>query len=57
MLVTGRIEKTLIFLDKEYSRHISSRDRERPAMNSKLGVLELSGWVEESFDEIARNGV
>lgn len=57
MLHFSRIEKTLRFLDSEYNRHIVSRERERPAMYSKLGVLELSGWIEESFDEIARNGV
>lgn len=57
MLNTKRIERTLRFLDREYNRQISSGDRERPTIYSKLGVLELSGWVEESFDEIARNGV
>ena len=57
MLYTRRIRSTLIFLDREYSRHISSYDQERPVIFSKLSVLELSGWIEEGFDEIARNCV
>ena len=57
MLHTRRIKRTLIFLDGEYNKHISSYEQERPVIFSKLSVLELSGWVEEGFDEIARNCV
>lgn len=57
MLHTRRIKRTLVFLDREYNRHISSYEQERPVIFSKLSVLELSGWVEEGFDEIARNCV
>ena len=57
MLNTNRIQKTLSFLEREYNKHISSYERERPMMYSKLGVLELCGWIEEGFDEIARNFV
>ena len=57
MLHTRRIKRTLIFLDREYNRHIASYDQERPVIFSKLSVLELSGWIEEGFDEIARNCV
>ena len=57
MLHTRRIKNTLIFLDREYNRHIASYDQERPVIISKLSVLELSGWIEEGFDEIARNCV
>ena len=57
MLHTSHILKTLKFLDREFNKHITSFERERPIMFSKLGVLELSGWVEEGFDEIARSCV
>ena len=57
MLYTSRIRKTLVFLDREYNKHVTSYERERPMMYSKLGVMELSGWIEEGFDEIARNFV
>ncbi len=57
MLHTRRIKRTLAFLDREYNRHVASYDQERPVIFSKLSVLELSGWIEEGFDEIARNCV
>ena len=57
MLYSGRIRRTLNFLDREYNRHIASHDPERPVIYSELGILELSGWIEEGFDEIARNCV
>ena len=57
MLYTRRIRHTLVFLDREYNRHLLSYDEERPVVFSKLSVLELSGWIEEGFDEIARNCV
>ena len=33
---------------------MSGSDADIPIYFSKLGVLELTGWVEESFDMIAR---
>ena len=57
MLYTSQIRKTLAFIDREYNKHVTSYERERPIMYSKLGILELSGWIEEGFDEIARNCV
>ncbi len=57
MIHTGRIERTLIFLDREYGKNLSSYDKERPIIISKLALLEYCGGIEESFDEIARNCV
>ncbi len=57
MLPVGRIHKTLKFIDEEYNKNLAHADRNRPIMYSKLGVLELCGWIEEGFDEIAINCV
>ena len=57
MLSTRHISTTLSFCDREYNKYLTSRESERLIMYSKLGVLELSGWIEEAFDEIARNFV
>lgn len=57
MLHTHSINRTLEFLDREYRRHIVSSEARVPLIFSKLGVIELGGWVEESFDEIARQCV
>ena len=43
------IENTLIKLDLQYSTTIDSHDQ---ILYSKLALLEFSGWLEESFDEI-----
>ena len=57
MINSGRIKKTLCFLDREYNRHLTSADPERPVLFAKMAVLEYCGWLEESFDEVARNCV
>lgn len=55
MIATSRIEKTLKFLEREYQSNLSSSDAERPVLFAKMAVLEYCGWLEESFDDIARN--
>lgn len=57
MIHSGRILKTLSFLDREYNRHLTSADPERSVLYAKMAVLEYCGWLEEAFDEIARNCV
>lgn len=44
------IENTLKRLDMEYNAQMS--DPQMPILFSKLAVLELCGWIEESFDEL-----
>ena len=55
MIATSRIEKTLRFLEREYQSNLRSSDAERPVLFAKMAVLEYCGWLEESFDDIARN--
>ena len=57
MIKSGRIRKSLRFLDQEYNRYFRDADKERPVLFAKMAVLEYCGWLEESFDEIAKNGV
>lgn len=47
------IENTLIVLDIWYNE--PSVGSERPKLISKLALLELCGWIEETFDEMIRN--
>ena len=56
MIYYGQIRKTLNFLDSQYNISSSSAVQVRPMMFSKLAVIEYCGWLEETFDEIARNG-
>lgn len=44
------IENTLIRLDVEYNLQMT--DPQMPILFSKLAVIELCGWIEESFDDI-----
>ncbi len=53
MIVKRHIEKDLQRLHTLYSDSVSRPDPAVPVYFSKLGVLELTGWVEESFDIIA----
>ena len=55
MIAFGRIEKTLSFLEREYQKNLASSDSEIPVLYSKMAILEYCGWLEESFDDIARN--
>lgn len=44
------IENTLKRLDAEYNAQMS--DPQMPILFSKLAVIELCGWIEESFDDL-----
>lgn len=57
MIHTKRIETTLHYLDSAYQSAMSCPDVHRPVIYAKLAILEYCGWIEESFDEIARNCV
>jgi len=53
MISKGPLEADLKRLNRLYQSCVAGADRSLPIYYSKLGVLELTGWVEESFDIIA----
>jgi len=53
MIDTEQIEKTLKFLDGKFKDNYSHIDQQIPILYAKMAVLEYSGWLEETFDEIA----
>jgi len=57
MIHSSRLIRTLKFLDSEYKKNLTSYDPHRPLLFAKLAVIEYCGWLELSFDEIARCGV
>ncbi len=57
MIHSKRIRTTLNFLDGEYHNHLLHRDAEIPVLYAKMAILEYCGWLELTFDEIARNCV
>ncbi len=57
MIYSGQIRRTLVFLNSQYDEYIGGREQIKPMMYSKLAILEYCGWLEETFDEIARNCV
>ncbi len=57
MLNSDRLIKTLSFLDAKYQEHLSSEDSEEAVVFAKLAVIEFCGWLEMSFDIIARKSV
>ena len=57
MIVKRHIETDLKRLQVLYSASIVGSDPSIPVYFSKLGVLELAGWIEESFDLIAKRSV
>lgn len=57
MITSRRIERTLTFLDNAYNSNLVNKDQEIPILYAKMAILEYSGWLELSFDEIARNCV
>lgn len=57
MIFKKHIENDLLRLDNLYLGSVTGTDPRLPIFYSKLGVLELTGWVEESFDSIARRAV
>ena len=54
MIVKGYITATLEELEALYNRHQSVK---KDIYYSKLALLELCGWIEESFDSIAKTSV
>lgn len=57
MILRKHIENDLKRLDGLYSQSLLGADARVPIYYSKLAVLELSGWVEESFDLIAKRAI
>ena len=56
MIDSKRIKSTLKFLDIEYNTHLlHSKNSEIPVLYAKMALLEYCGWLEQTFDEIARN--
>lgn len=54
MIVKGYIQSTLHELEKLYDQHKSLK---KDIYYSKLALLELCGWIEESFDSIIKTSV
>lgn len=57
MIVKRHIETDLKRLHVLYSASIVGSDPNIPVYYCKIGVLELAGWIEESFDLIAKRSV
>ncbi|QEF97896.1 hypothetical protein Mal15_19420 [Stieleria maiorica] len=53
MIVKAHIEKDLKRLNRLYTESLTGASSDVPIYYSKLAVLELAGWLEESFDLIA----
>jgi hypothetical protein len=56
MIVKKHILETLSNLDKYYNDSLCLNSK-KSIYFSKLAVLEYCGWIEESFDDIARRSV
>ena len=56
MLKVRRIEQTLQLLQREYDA-CEHGSPELQTLYSKLAILELGGWLEHAFDEIAINSI
>jgi len=54
MIVKGYIESTLQELEMLYLQHQSVK---KDIYYSKLALLELCGWIEESFDAIVKTSI
>jgi hypothetical protein len=54
MIVKGYIQSTLEELEKLYDEHKSLK---KDIYYSKLALLELCGWIEESFDSIIKTSI
>ena len=54
MIHVDKIEKTLKWLEKRYDNS-KNAEIEEGKIYSKMAILELSGWVEESMDDIIWN--
>lgn len=57
MIHSGRVRRTISFLDQQYNKCLTDSDQEVPVLFAKMAVLEYCGWLEATFDEIARNCV
>ena len=57
MIVKKHIEKDLTRLHNLYSESLTGKTPDVPIYYSKLAVLELTGWLEESFDDIALRAI
>lgn len=57
MIVKRHIENDLKRLQVLYADSMNGPDADIPVYFSKLGVLELAGWIEEAFDSIADRAV
>jgi hypothetical protein len=57
MIDSGRLKKTLSFLDRNFLEHQTAEDPEEAVAFAKLAVLEFCGWVEMTIDDIAREAV
>lgn len=57
MIHSGRIQKTLKFLEGEYQKSLTHSDEIRSVLFAKLALIEYCGWIEGAFDDIARNCV
>tara|TARA_R110002073_G_scaffold118918_5_gene259211 strand:+ start:131356 stop:131865 length:510 start_codon:yes stop_codon:yes gene_type:complete len=44
-------------LQKEFDKSVKNGDISMPKFYSKICVLELAGWIEESFDAIANRAI
>lgn len=54
MIIKKYIEKNLNFLNKQYNASIRTNPEEA-LFYSKLAIIELCGWLEESIDELCRS--
>eukprot|EP01047_Picozoa_sp_COSAG01_P044584 COSAG01_NODE_4044_length_5408_cov_1.746468_7_plen_167_part_00 len=57
MIPRKQIETGLKNLDQLYNTSMAGADPTEPIYYSKLAVLELTGWIEESFDIIAYRAI
>ena len=51
MIRKGQIQKTIVWINRAYGR---SRTQMEALYLSKLAILEVCGWTEESMDDIVR---
>ncbi len=49
MIVRSHILETLKILDQKYNSAVGAKE---PLLYSKLAIIELCGWIEESMDDI-----
>jgi hypothetical protein len=57
MISKTLVEADLVELDVLYNTGLTHPNPNEAIYFSKLGVLELTGWIEESFDVIARRAI